>query len=154
MITPRLLIVEDERIIARNVAQCLTKLGYTVVAIAGSGREAVQQAGDLCPDLVLMDIGLPGEMDGLEAAAHIQAQMNIPIICLTDSREAELRPRMNAAAPHFRIQKPVSDQTSRQTLQMALATISRAPPGDATSRVDSAEVTASTPGTPEGVPER
>jgi CheY-like chemotaxis protein len=154
MIMPRLLIAEDERIIARNVAQRLTKLGYTVVAIVGSGREAVQQAGDLCPDLVLMDIGLPGEMDGFEAAAHLQAQMNIPIIYLTGSREAEPRPRMSAAAPHFTIQKPVSDQTLQQTLQMALATISRAPLGDATPRGDSAEVTAPTPGTPEGMPER
>jgi hypothetical protein len=68
MVMARLLIVENERIIAWDLAKRLTKLGYTVVAIVGSGREAVQQAGDLRPDLVLMDIGLHGKMDGLEAA--------------------------------------------------------------------------------------
>jgi CheY-like chemotaxis protein len=146
MITPRLLIVEDERIIARNVAQRLTKLGYMMVAIVGSGREAVQQASDLCLDLLLMDIGLPGEMDELKAAAHTQAQVNIPIIYLTGSREAEPHSRMSAAAPHFTIRKPVSNQTLQQTLQMALATISRAPPGGATPRGDSAGITASTLG--------
>lgn len=57
MVMPRLLMVEHARIIARDVAQRLTTLGSTVVAIVGSGREAVQQAGDLRPDLVLMDFG-------------------------------------------------------------------------------------------------
>lgn len=57
MVMPTLLLVEDARIIALDLARRLTKLGYTVLAIAGSGREAVQQAVDLRPDLVLMDVG-------------------------------------------------------------------------------------------------
>ena len=152
MVMPRLLMVENERIIARNFAQRLTKLGYTVVAIVGSGREAVQQAGGLRPDLVLKDIGLPGQMDRLEAAAHIQAQVNIPIVYLTGSREAELCPPVRAAAPHFTIQKPVSDQTLQQTLQLALATTSRALSGNGAPRGDAAGPPASTLGTPEEAP--
>jgi CheY-like chemotaxis protein len=57
VVMPTLLLVEDARIIALDLARRLTKLGYTVLAIAGSGREAVQQAVDLRPDLVLMDVG-------------------------------------------------------------------------------------------------
>jgi CheY-like chemotaxis protein len=130
MVMPRLLIVENERIIARDLAKRLTKLGYTVVAIAGSGREAVQQAGDLRPDLVLMDIGLPGKMDGLEAAMHIQAQVNTPIIYLTGSAGAEVDRPHGWAGLSLTIQKPVCEQTLRQTIQLALATIPRAPSRD------------------------
>jgi CheY-like chemotaxis protein len=152
MVMPRLLIVENERIIVRDVAQRLSKFGYTVVAIVGSGREAVQQAGDLPPDLVLMDSGLPGEMDGLEAATHIQGRVNMPIIYLTGSREAERGRPHGRAELSLTTQKPVSDQTLQQTIQLALATISRAPPGDAAPSGDSQGSTASTRGTPEGMP--
>ena len=87
MIMPTLLLVEDERIIAFDLARRLATLGYTVLATAGSGREAVEQALDLRPDLMLMDVSLPGAMDGLKAAAHIRAQAAIPIIYLTGSPE-------------------------------------------------------------------
>ena len=104
MIRPTLLLVDDERIIAFNLARRLTTLGSTVLATAGSGREAIQQAVDLRPDLVLMDVGLPGGMDGLEAAAHIRAQAAIPIMYLTRSPEGEIPtgPRSTEAAtrPH------------------------------------------------------
>ena len=90
MIRPTLLLVDDERIIAFDLARRLTTLGYTVLATAGSGREAIQQAVDLRPDLVLMDVGLPGGMDGLEAAAHIRSQAAIPI---SRTRPALLRGR-------------------------------------------------------------
>jgi CheY-like chemotaxis protein len=130
MVMPRLLIVENERIIAWDLAKRLTKLGYTVVPIVGSGREAVQQAGDLRPDLVLMDIGLPGKMDGIEAAMHIQAQVNTPIIYLTGSAAAEVDRLHGRAGLSLTIQKPVCEQTLQQTIQLALATIPRAPSGD------------------------
>jgi CheY-like chemotaxis protein len=82
----------------------------------GSGREAVQHAAERRPDLVLMDVGLPGGMDGLEAAAQIWAQAEIPIIFLTGSPEGVI--------PHgFTIQKPVSDQALHQTIQLALTTV-------------------------------
>jgi DNA-binding NarL/FixJ family response regulator len=69
----RILIVEDERLIAVDLQRRLTRLGYTIVALAASGVEAIQKALALRPDVVLMDIRLQGEMDGVEAAQQIQA---------------------------------------------------------------------------------
>jgi CheY-like chemotaxis protein len=122
MAMPQLLLVEDERIVARDLARRLTKLGYTVLAIVGSGREAVQHACDLRPDLVLMDVGLRGGMNGLEAAAQIRTQTTIPVIYLTGSDEGALCAYAGAAPPRFTIQKPVSDQALQQAIQGALAT--------------------------------
>lgn len=135
MIMPKLLLVEDERIIALDLARRLTKLGYTVLATAGSGREAIQQAVDLRPDLVLMDAGLPGGMDGLEATAHIWAQAEIPIIYLTGSPEGVI-------PAGFTIQKPVMDQTLHQTIQLALATMDPQASGHPMPRKDAAGRTA------------
>ena len=135
MIMPTRLLVDDERIIAFNLARRLTTLGYTVLATAGSGREAIRQAVDLRPDLVLMDVGLPGGMDGLEAAAHIQAQAAIPIIYLTGSPEGEI-------PAGFTIQKPVTDQAMHQTIQLALASWDPQAPGPPMPRKDAAGRTA------------
>jgi CheY-like chemotaxis protein len=135
MVMPTLLLVEDERIIAFDLARRLTTLGYTVLATARSGREAIQQAVDLRPDLVLMDVGLPGGMDGLEAAAHIQAQAAIPIIYLTGSPEGVI-------PAGFTLQKPVMTQTLQQTIQLALATRDPQAPGPPMPRKDAAGRTA------------
>src|SRR5262245_21785126 len=141
VVMPTLLLVEDTRIIALDLARRLTKLGYTVLAIAGSGREAVQQAVDLRPDLVLMDVGCPGGMDKLEAAAHIRALAEIPIIYLTGSPEGVI-------PAGFTIQKPVMDQTLPQTIQLALATVDSQAPGHPVPRGDAA----GTPASPSVVP--
>ena len=79
----QILIVEDERIIAAELQRRLTRLGYAVVAMAGSGAEAIERARELRPDLVLADIGLPGGMTGLEAAAHIWEECKIPVVYVT-----------------------------------------------------------------------
>ena len=78
MPSAQILIVEDERIIAAELTRRITRLGYTVVATAGSGVEAIERAQASAPDLVLMDIGLPGEMNGLEAGARIWEMQKIP----------------------------------------------------------------------------
>ena len=114
-----------------------------VLATAGSGREAIQQAVDLRPDLVLMDVVLPGGMDGLEAAAHIQAQAEILIIYLTGSPEGLI-------PAGFTIQKPVTDQTMHQTIQLALATRDRQAPGHPMPRKDAAGRTAAPSALPAG----
>ena len=75
----RILIVEDERIVAEDIQISLAKLGYSVAGIAASGEEAVEKAEELCPDLVLMDIKLKGDMDGVEAAEQIRARFAIPV---------------------------------------------------------------------------
>jgi two-component system cell cycle sensor histidine kinase/response regulator CckA len=76
----RILVVEDERIVARSLWRQLTTLGYEVVGRVSSGEEAIQQAEELRPDLVLMDISLDGPMDGVEAAAIIRKQFRLPVV--------------------------------------------------------------------------
>ncbi|MDO5835615.1 MAG: response regulator, partial [Methanobacterium sp.] len=78
-----ILVVEDERITAEDIRAGLEFAGYKVPVICSTGEDAVQQAGRLEPDLVLMDIKLEGEMDGIEAAAEIRKSRDIPVIYLT-----------------------------------------------------------------------
>jgi len=78
-----ILVVEDERITAEDIRAGLEFAGYKVPVICSTGEDAVRQAGRLEPDLVLMDIKLEGEMDGIEAAAQIRKSYDIPVIYLT-----------------------------------------------------------------------
>ena len=77
---PRILVVEDDRIIARSLRLILEQLGYEVTALASTGQAAIREAEETKPDLILMDIVLDGEMDGIEAARVIRSHLSIPII--------------------------------------------------------------------------
>lgn len=79
----KILVVEDERITAEDIKDGLISLGYKVPAVVHSGEDAVEKAGEFRPDLVLMDIMLEGEMDGIEAADEIKKHYDIPVIYLT-----------------------------------------------------------------------
>ena len=81
--TPRILVVDDEHIVALDIKSTLEHLGYEVPLMAASGKEAVALAGEGRPDLVLMDIKLKGEMDGIQSAERIIELFDIPIIYLT-----------------------------------------------------------------------
>jgi PAS domain S-box-containing protein len=116
----RMLIVEDERLTARNLHRRLDELGYEVTAIAPSGEEAVRAAAETRPDLVLMDIRLSGEMDGVEAAAQIRAQRDIPVIYLTAYTDAATLQRIQATEPFGYLRKPVDDRELRYTIEVAL----------------------------------
>jgi CheY-like chemotaxis protein len=83
MASLRILIVEDERLIGQELRQRLSRMGHAVVGLAASGEEAITQAQRLQPDLVLMDVRLRGPMDGIEAAQHIRAQCDIPVIFMS-----------------------------------------------------------------------
>ena len=83
MATARILIVEDERLIAQGLWLRVTALGHTVVGLAASGEEPIAQAAALEPDIILMDIGFRGAMDGIDAARHIRARAQIPVIYLS-----------------------------------------------------------------------
>jgi PAS domain S-box-containing protein len=83
MSNARILVVEDERITAEDIKDGLKSLGYEVPAVVHSGEEAVKKAEDLQLDLILMDIKLEGEMDGIEAAREIKKHLDIPVIYLT-----------------------------------------------------------------------
>src|SRR5437764_12001222 len=83
MTQARILVVEDESIVALDIQDSLESLGYDVPATVASGEEAIVQAGVLRPNLVLMDIQLQGRMDGVEAADQIRQRFGIPVVYLT-----------------------------------------------------------------------
>jgi PAS domain S-box-containing protein len=80
---PKILVVEDERITAEDIKSGLESAGYQVLAMISTGKEAIEMAGKLQPDLVLMDIKLKGKMDGIEAAGQIKHLYDIPVMYLT-----------------------------------------------------------------------
>ena len=80
---PRILVVEDERITAEDIKSGLESADYEVLDMISTGEKAIEMAGKLQPDLVLMDIKLKGKMDGIEAAGQIKLKYDIPVIYLT-----------------------------------------------------------------------
>ena len=117
----RILILEDERIIAAELKQHLTRWGYAVVAIVGSGMEAIERARELCPDLLLADIGLPGEMSGIEAAASIWEECKIPVVYLTAYADDQTLTWVRTPPPVLIIRKPFDMRQVRSTLDQALS---------------------------------
>ena len=79
----KILVVEDEAIVALDIGSMLEDLGYSAVPVARSGQEAIQTVAETNPDLVLMDIRLQGAMDGIEAAGHIRDSFSTPVVYLT-----------------------------------------------------------------------
>jgi two-component system cell cycle sensor histidine kinase/response regulator CckA len=120
MPTESILIVEDERIVARDLQAMLQQLGYSVPAIAATGADAIAKVTALRPDLVLMDIRLQGAIDGIEAAAAILTQLDIPVIYLTAFTDAETRQRARQTAPYGYLVKPFDERTVQTTIEMAL----------------------------------
>jgi two-component system, cell cycle sensor histidine kinase and response regulator CckA len=116
----RILVVEDERIVARSLGKQLTTLGYEVVASVGSGEEAIQQAGVLRPDLVLMDIGLDGPMDGVEAAGVVRKQFGLPVVYLTAYSNKEIVERAKITEPFGYILKPFDDRELHVAIETAV----------------------------------
>jgi len=121
MATAQILIVEDERIIALELARRLRQLGYTVASPVSSGTEAIHEAQALHPDLVLMDIGLKGTMTGVEAGEAIRAQLQIPVVYVTAYAPENLLPSDQTTEPRLYIRKPFNEQQLRATLERALA---------------------------------
>ncbi len=115
------MLVEDERVVAFDLKNQLQSLGYHVVAMVGSGEQAVQSAATTTPDLVLMDINLAGPMDGVEAARQIQAQQQIPIIYLTAYAEDDTLGRALSSRPFGYLVKPWDIRELHASIQMALA---------------------------------
>jgi DNA-binding response OmpR family regulator len=105
-----ILVVEDERIVARDLQQRLKRLGFTVPEVAGSGEEALRIAEQLRPQLILMDIKLRGKLDGLEAARQIGERLKIPVIFLSayDDEETRSASRLLNAVDY--LNKPFEDQ--------------------------------------------
>jgi CheY-like chemotaxis protein len=122
MAAARILIVEDERLVAHALQRRLTRMGYTVVSLAASGAEAVDKAHSLRPDLVLLDIHLQGRMDGIEAAQLIQTSLGIPVVFMTAYVDEVTLQRARSTAPWGCLRKPVDSRTLQATLRRALGT--------------------------------
>jgi putative two-component system response regulator len=116
----KILVVEDERVISEDIKKRLQKLGYSVPSIVSSGEEAVQKAKVLRPDLVLMDIVLEGEMDGIEAAAQIKSLCEIPIVYLTAYADQKTLERAKITEPYGYILKPFDDRDLHITIDIGL----------------------------------
>ncbi|MEE8429742.1 MAG: PAS domain S-box protein [Candidatus Desulfatibia sp.] len=116
----QVLIVEDDGIIAMDIESQLKQLGYGVTAIVGYGEEALAKVKEHKPDLVLMDIVLKGEIDGIEAAAEIRTQYDIPVIFLTAFVDKERLKRAKLTYPFGFILKPFQPKDLEVTIEMAL----------------------------------
>jgi two-component system cell cycle sensor histidine kinase/response regulator CckA len=115
-----ILIVEDESIVALDISNRLQRLGYKVSGIATSGREAVEKAMETAPNLILMDIKLRGEMDGVEAVQEIQTHLDIPAIYLTAYDDEAMLQRAKITGPHGYLLKPFEERDLHTTIEMAL----------------------------------
>ncbi|HEY9627550.1 MAG TPA: response regulator [Coleofasciculaceae cyanobacterium] len=116
----RVLIVEDERIVARDIKACLEGLGYSVAGMATSGEEAIAKARDLHPDIVLMDIRLEGEMDGIEAAQQIWNNLHIPVIYATGYSDTATVDRATDSELFGYILKPIKERDLYIAIKNAL----------------------------------
>lgn len=105
-----ILVVEDERIVARDLQQRLKKLGFSVPDIASSGEEALRMAEQFRPQLILMDIKLKGSVDGLEAARRIGERLGIPVMFLSAYDDEETRGASRMLNPVDYLSKPFEDQ--------------------------------------------
>jgi len=120
MAKAQILIVEDDWIVAEDIQTSLKKLGFSVSAIVPSGEEALKNAKEDNPDLVLMDIVLEGEMNGTKAAEHIRKQYNIPVVYLTAYADEILLERAKVTEPYGYIIKPFEDRELNIAIEIAL----------------------------------
>jgi PAS domain S-box-containing protein len=120
MSTPSILVVEDEQIVARDILARLERQGYAVTAVVASGEEAVASVAVVRPDLVLMDIMLQGEMDGIAAAEKIREHYEIPVVYLTAYADERTLQRAKISEPFGYLLKPFEERELHITIQMAL----------------------------------
>ena len=117
----RIMIVEDEQLVARDIKNRLEQLGYSVVTTVSSAKDAVQKASEVKPDLVLMDIVLKGNMDGIEAAKKIRERFNMPIIYLTAHADLSKLERAKMTEPAGYILKPFQHKDLRFSIEIAFS---------------------------------
>ncbi|KAM3095320.1 AAA-like domain-containing protein [Phormidesmis sp. 146-12] len=117
---PKILIVEDERLIALDIKQRLVQLGYEVVAIVDRAPDALEKVAENSPDLVLMDIRLKGSMDGVSTAAVMRSQFDLPVVFLTAHADETTLQLVKTVQPFGYLVKPIETQNLRATIEVAL----------------------------------
>ena len=118
----RILVVEDQRLIAADIENTLKKLGYDVVGNVSSGEDAISQSDEVRPELVLMDVRLRGEMDGIQAAEIIRDRFNVPVVYLTAYADEETILRAKKTTPFGYLVKPFNERELRATIEIAFYT--------------------------------
>lgn len=118
---PRILLADDEIVIAMQIEDLIEAEGYEVAGIAATAAQAVDMAQKLKPDLVIMDIVMPGDMDGIDACAIIQRELNIPVVLLSAHGEERYLRRARAALPSAYLLKPCQNTQIRAAIEVALA---------------------------------
>lgn len=116
----KILIVEDEILVATDIEESLESLGYTVQGIADTGLKAINSVEKELPDLVLMDINLKGEMTGIEAARTIIQKHDVPIIYLTANADIDTVNKAKVALPYGYIIKPFTDKDLQTNIEIAI----------------------------------
>jgi len=120
MTCSRILVVEDESIVAMDIQDRLESLGYEVPTTVATGERAIEKTETLRPDLVLMDIQLQGEMDGVQAADEIRRRFNIPIVYLTANADHPTVQRAKLTEPFGYIIKPFEERELHTAIEIAL----------------------------------
>jgi len=121
MDTKKILIVEDEGLVAEDIETTLANLGYEIVGVVMSGEKAVVKATEIKPDLVLMDIGLRGYMDGIDAAKKIHDRLKIPVLYLTAYGDDKTIKRAREAGPFGILSKPFDAEDLSMAIEQSLS---------------------------------
>ena len=116
----KILVVEDEAIILLQLEEILHAIGYTVAGLAASGEDAIEKARRLKPDLVLMDIVMPGRMNGIEAAKIITEELDIPVVFVTSYADDTIIEKAKSIKPYGYIVKPFNELVIKATIEVAL----------------------------------
>jgi len=116
----RILIVEDESIVAKDIQNSLKKLGYIVPCIVATGEKAVEEITQSRPDLVLMDIMLKGKINGIDTANTIRSNFDIPVVFLTAYTDDNTLGKAKLSEPYGYIIKPFKDKELQTTIEMAV----------------------------------
>jgi len=116
---PSVLIVEDEGVVARDLQRSLVDMGYDVAGCVATSSEALAAVADRCPDVVLMDIRIKGQPDGIETAALVRARFRVPVIYLTAYADEETVARAAHSEPYGYIVKPFTSREVRSAIEIA-----------------------------------
>jgi len=116
----QILVVEDESIVAEHIRRSLINMGYSVPSVASSGPEAIKEVEDKSPDMVLMDIVLKGEMDGIETAMQIRSRFNIPVVYLSAYSDEKILQRSKITEPYGYVIKPFNERDLHINIEIAL----------------------------------